>query len=243
MYEFLCHLRVRLGQQPNTGQVAKNKLLGCTSQANAADFLRQAKVNQSKLEKHSCFKGKLTLALIRESSSQGWKKDKNMTYRWGVFLSMGSLGKQERCVGLSWLAKTTFDQKSKNESIWLLNNMAKRHYANRHKGKRYHAKRHKGKRYHTNSHMAKRHHANSQKAKRHHANNHMAKRHHANNHMAKRHHANRHKGKRHHANSHNAKTHHANSRNAKKHHANKKPQNILVPVLHVLFVLFSFALP
>ena len=78
MYELLCHLRVRLGQQPNTGQVAKNKVLGCTSQAYADDLLRQAKINQSKLEKHSCFKGKLTLVLIRESSSQGCKKDKNI---------------------------------------------------------------------------------------------------------------------------------------------------------------------
>ena len=122
MYELLCHLRVRLGQQPNTGQVAKNKVLGCTSQAYADDLLRQAKINQSKLEKHNCFKGKLTLVLIRESSSQGCKKDKNIITGGGVFLGVGSLGKQEGCVGYSWLAKTTFDQKSKNESISLLNN-------------------------------------------------------------------------------------------------------------------------
>ena len=70
--------RVRLGQQPKTGQVAKKKVLGCTSQAYADDLLRQAKINQSKLEKHYCFKGKLTLVLIRESSSQGCKKDKNI---------------------------------------------------------------------------------------------------------------------------------------------------------------------
>ena len=78
MYELLCPLKVRLGQQPNTGQVAKNKVLGCTSQAYTDDLLRQAKINQSKLEKHNGFKGKLTLALIRESSSQGCKKDKNI---------------------------------------------------------------------------------------------------------------------------------------------------------------------
>ena len=50
MYELLCHFRVRLEQQPNTGQVAKNKVLGCASQAYADDLLRQAKINQSKLE-------------------------------------------------------------------------------------------------------------------------------------------------------------------------------------------------
>ena len=99
MYELLCHLRVRLGQQTNTGQVAKNKVLGCTSQAYADDLLRQAKINQSKLEKNNCFKGKLTLALIRESSSQGYKKDKNIITGGGVFLGVGSLGKQEGCVG------------------------------------------------------------------------------------------------------------------------------------------------
>ena len=109
MYELLCHLRVRLGKQPNIGQVAKNKVLGCTSQAYADDLLRQAKINQSKLEKHNCFKGKLTLVLIMESSSQGCKKDKNIITGGGVFLGVGSLGKQEGCVGYSWLAKATMN--------------------------------------------------------------------------------------------------------------------------------------
>ena len=58
--------------------MAKNKVLGCTSQAYADDLLRQAKINQSKLEKHNCFKRKLTLVLIRENSSQGCNKDKNI---------------------------------------------------------------------------------------------------------------------------------------------------------------------
>ena len=84
MCKLLCHLRVRLGQQPNTGQVAKNKVLGCTSQAYAGDFLRQAKINQSKLEKYNYIKAKLTLVLIRKSSRQGCKKDKNM-FTGGVF--------------------------------------------------------------------------------------------------------------------------------------------------------------
>ena len=110
-----------LGTTAKHWPLAKNKVLGCTSQAYAEDLLRQAKINQSKLEKHNCLKGKLTLVLIREGSSQGCKKDKNIITGGGVFLSVGSLGKQEGCVGYSWLAKTTFDQKSKNESIWLLN--------------------------------------------------------------------------------------------------------------------------
>ena len=96
MYELLSHLRVRLGQQPNTGQVAKNKVLGCTSQAYADDLLRQAKINQSKLEKHNCFKRKLTLVLIRESSSQGCKKDKKHNHRWGCLSGRGISGETGR---------------------------------------------------------------------------------------------------------------------------------------------------
>ncbi len=41
-------------------------ILGCTSHAHATDSLRQAKINQSKLEKYDYIKAKLTLVLIKK---------------------------------------------------------------------------------------------------------------------------------------------------------------------------------